>query len=86
VAADQCGANLLDGLFGRRLADLMAAVEVSSACASVLATMKSTPLNPAAIMLLTALPPAPPTPITAIRGFMFLALALASAALGQRRR
>src|SRR6185295_12326379 len=57
---------------------LVVAVEASSACASVLATMKSTPLRPAAIMLLTALPPAPPTPITAIRGFMSVALALAN--------
>src|SRR5262245_22704709 len=54
------------------------AVEASSACASVLATMKSTPLRPAAIILLMALPPAPPTPITAIRGFMSVALALAN--------
>src|SRR5580693_5352678 len=39
------------------------------ACASVLATMKSTPDRPAATMLLTALPPAPPTPQTMICGF-----------------
>jgi hypothetical protein len=39
------------------------------ACASVLATMKSTPERPAAIMLLTALPPAPPTPQTMMCGF-----------------
>jgi hypothetical protein len=39
-----------------------------SACASVLATMKSTPSISAAIMLAMALPPAPPTPITVIRG------------------
>ena len=44
--------------------------EASSACASVLATMNSAPVSPAAIMLLTALPPAPPTPITAMRGFI----------------
>src|SRR5688572_30597628 len=36
----------------------------TSACASVLATMKSTPSRPVAIMLLTALHPAPPTPMT----------------------
>src|SRR6201990_3573274 len=45
------------------------AFDIVSACASVLATTKSTPCNPAVIMLLTALPPAPPTPNTVIRGF-----------------
>ena len=35
----------------------------------VLATTKSTPCSPLAIMLLTALPPAPPVPNTVIRGF-----------------
>src|SRR5271166_6510878 len=40
-----------------------------SACASELATTKSTPDRPEAIMLLTALPPAPPTPHTMMRGF-----------------
>jgi hypothetical protein len=39
------------------------------ACASVLATMKSTPDRLEAIMLLTALPPAPPTPQTMMCGF-----------------
>ena len=43
-------------------------VEVLSACASVLATMKSTPCTSARIMFATALPPAPPTPMTLIRG------------------
>src|SRR6516165_6709822 len=32
--------------------------------------MNSAPVSPAAIILLTALPPAPPTPITTMRGFM----------------
>src|SRR5438045_3001851 len=41
-----------------------------SACASVLATMNSTPSSAALIMLLTALPPAPPTPTTVIRGLI----------------
>ncbi|MEY9795026.1 hypothetical protein ABH984_003041 [Bradyrhizobium ottawaense] len=45
------------------------AFDIVSACASVLATTKSTPWRPAVIMLLTALPPAPPTPNTVIRGF-----------------
>src|ERR1700744_6215110 len=45
------------------------ALDMVSACASVLATTKSTPCRPAVIMLLTALPPAPPTPNTVIRGF-----------------
>src|SRR3984957_20509273 len=45
------------------------AFDIVSACASVLATTKSTPCSPAVIMLLTALPPAPPTPKTVIRGF-----------------
>jgi hypothetical protein len=40
-----------------------------SACASVLATTNSTPSSCFSIMLLTALPPAPPTPNTVIRGF-----------------
>src|SRR5262245_5820498 len=40
-----------------------------SAWASVLATTNSQPCRPLAIMLLTALPPAPPTPNTVIRGF-----------------
>src|SRR4051812_5338485 len=48
------------------------AFDIVSACASVLATTKSTPCNPAVIMLLTALPPAPPTPKTVIRGFSSL--------------
>ena len=39
-----------------------------SAWASVLATMKSTPWTSDWIMLAMALPPAPPTPITLIRG------------------
>src|ERR1700730_4278143 len=46
------------------------AFELASACASVLATMKSTPCSPASIMLLTALPPAPPTPNTTMRAFI----------------
>src|SRR5208282_6699828 len=38
------------------------------ACASVLATTKSTPDRPETIMLLIALPPPPPTPHTTMRG------------------
>src|SRR5579883_1853468 len=45
------------------------AFDIVSACASVLATTKSTPCKPAVIILLTALPPAPPTPNTVMRGF-----------------
>ena len=41
-----------------------------SAWASVLATMNSTPSSAALIMLLTAFPPAPPTPTTVIRGLI----------------
>src|SRR5580698_1295825 len=48
---------------------MRSAFDEASACASVLATMKSTPARPETIMLLTALPPAPPTPHTMIRGF-----------------
>ena len=44
------------------------AAELARACASVLATTNSTPLSPRSIMLLTALPPAPPTPNTVMRG------------------
>src|ERR1043166_2649214 len=39
----------------------------SIACASVLATMKSTPVSLPAIIVLTALPPPPPMPITLMR-------------------
>jgi HlyD family secretion protein len=46
------------------------ALDMVSACASVLATMKSTPCSPAAIMLLMALPPAPPIPNTIMRAFI----------------
>ena len=42
--------------------------EVLKACASVLATMNSTPSISAAIMLAIALPPAPPIPMTVMRG------------------
>jgi len=45
------------------LCTMRSAFDMVSACASVLATTKSTPCSPAVIMLLTALPPAPPTPI-----------------------
>jgi cell division protein FtsZ len=44
------------------------ASEALRACASVLATTKSTPWTSARIMLAMALPPAPPTPITLMRG------------------
>src|SRR5215207_1962547 len=47
---------------------MRSALERVRACASVFATTKSTPWRPASIMLLTALPPAPPTPKTVIRG------------------
>ena len=42
--------------------------EALSACASVLATMNSTPWTSERIMLAMALPPAPPTPMTLILG------------------
>src|SRR5271157_4798312 len=48
---------------------IRSAREEVSAWASVLATIKSTPDRPETIMLLTALPPAPPTPHTMMRGF-----------------
>src|SRR6516162_1144538 len=47
---------------------MRSAFDVVSAWASVLATTNSTPCRPLAIMLLTALPPAPPVPNTVIRG------------------
>src|SRR5205085_2167115 len=47
---------------------MRSALDMVSACASVLATTKSQPTKPAVIMLLTAWPPAPPTPNTVIRG------------------
>ena len=43
---------------------LFSAALFSRSCASVLITMKSTPFIPACIILFTAFPPAPPTPIT----------------------
>ena len=48
--------------------DAALALDWARAWASVLATTKSTPSRPASIMLLTALPPAPPTPSTVMRG------------------
>src|SRR5262249_34609575 len=48
---------------------MRSAFDIVSAWASVLATTKSTPCNPLVIILLTALPPAPPVPNTVIRGF-----------------
>src|SRR5207253_5734173 len=47
---------------------MRSAFDEASAWASVLATTKSQPTSPELIMLLTALPPAPPTPNTVIRG------------------
>ena len=47
----------------------LVAAFVNRACASVFATTNSTPSRRLSIMLLTALPPAPPTPNTTIRGF-----------------
>src|SRR5260370_17603608 len=46
------------------------ALEMLSACASVLAKIKATPCSRDTIMLLTALPPAPPTPKTIMRAFI----------------
>ena len=46
----------------------LGAFDCFNACASVLATRKSTPWTSARIMFAIALPPAPPTPITAMRG------------------
>jgi hypothetical protein len=48
---------------------IRSARDEARACASVLQAMKSTPERPAAIMLLTTLPPAPPTPQTMMFGF-----------------
>jgi hypothetical protein len=48
---------------------MRSARDMVRAWASVLATTKSTLWSPALIMLLTALPPAPPTPKMVIRGF-----------------
>ena len=48
---------------------LCAAREPSRACASVLHTRNSQPSRPEPIMLFTAFPPAPPTPMTVIFGF-----------------
>ena len=46
----------------------------SSDCASVLATMKSTPESFPPIMVLTALPPPPPMPMTLMRALKLLIL------------
>src|SRR5579885_2799803 len=48
---------------------LRGAFDNCSACASVLQAMNSQPTRFERIMLLTALPPAPPTPTTVMRGF-----------------
>src|SRR5262249_4048818 len=47
---------------------MRSAFDMVSAWASVLATTNSTPCRPAVVMLLAALPPAPPTPKTVMRG------------------
>src|SRR5262245_21296809 len=71
---------------------MRSAFEVVSACASVLATTKSTPCRPLVIMLLTALPPAPPVPNTVIRGLssrisgIFRLMVMAAPFLRARRR
>ncbi len=69
------------------------AFEDVSAWASVLATTNSQPSSPLAIMLLTAFPPAPPTPNTVIRGFssrisgtFVLVVMVASSLRGATRR
>src|SRR5215472_9510027 len=69
---------------------MRSAFDMVSACASVLATTKSQPTRPAVIMLLTALPPAPPTPNTVIHGLSSLMsgifrLIVMAASPGRRR-
>src|SRR5262249_17860259 len=54
------------------------AAESSRACASVLHDQNSTPFKPAAIMRLTALEPAPPTPITFMLALFSILGALSS--------
>ena len=49
--------------------DLEVRLRLSSACASVLTEMNSTPSRCSSIMRLTALPPPPPTPTTFMRAF-----------------
>src|SRR5271169_6098545 len=73
---------------------MRSAFDMVSACASVFATTKSTPWRPALIMLLTALPPAPPTPNTVMRGFSsrmsgifrLMVMVASSFMCGRRRR
>ena len=48
---------------------LTGALDCCKACASVFATTNSTPSSCLSIILSTALPPAPPTPNTVMRGF-----------------
>src|SRR5215475_3793889 len=50
-------------------------IDCASAWASVFDTMNSTPSKFDRIMLLTAFPPAPPTPTTVMRGLISYALA-----------
>ena len=50
----------------RPMSSLRSASLISSAWASVLTAMNSTPLSPASIIRLTALTPPPPTPMTLI--------------------
>src|SRR5688572_18873338 len=52
------------------------ALDEASACMSVLATTNFTLASPAAIMLFTTLQPAPPTPMTVMRGFILPVLAM----------
>jgi hypothetical protein len=48
------------------MSSFTSASDMSSACASVLTAMNSTPLSPASIMRLTAFTPPPPMPMTLI--------------------
>ena len=50
----------------RPMSSLRSASLISSAWASVLTAMNSTPFNPASIIRLTAFTPPPPTPMTLI--------------------
>ena len=50
----------------RPISSFTSASDMSSACASVLIAMNSTPFSPESIIRLTAFPPAPPTPTTLI--------------------
>src|SRR5690625_6363924 len=64
VTGVQTCALPISRVFSLPTSSLTSASDISSACASVLMAMNSTPFRPDSIIRLTALTPPPPTPTT----------------------